>query len=153
MLADKRNDKKMAAFLRKWYWKHKQVLIFDTFEVRTKDSCAYDVCLWDPIKKESHKFMFTMDNYKGRFDCFLDASGNVVMDVFDSCTASCMPFYFDGHFFIRTWKPLKTEDIYRCAKFFVDKALGLKYRIWNIRVNEHVEQDSEQLLTEAEEAV
>lgn len=141
------NIPKLQKFLRKWYWKHGQALTFDTFEVRTTDSCAYDVCLWDPKKKEPVKFMFTIENYHCMKECaWRPAYGTIVherdmIEIFDSVVASYLPFYFDQNFFIRTWKPLKTADIERCARFFIDNVLDMKYRIWNIRVNDHEEMD------------
>jgi hypothetical protein len=168
MIADRRfNIPQMQKYLDKWYWKHKQVLIFDTFEVRTTDSCAYDVCLWDPTDKSWDKtpgapvkFMFSIEN----LHCMMEAdfhpawgtsfkrSKKNLFYTFDSVRAASAPFYFDRCFFLKTWKPLKTEDIERCAIFFIEKVLDMKYRIWNIRVNDHPEVNMQDELKKAEDS-
>ena len=157
------NVRKLQKFLRKWYWKHDQMLTFDTYEVRTTDSCGYDVCLWDPKHKNKKdvmgacsKFMFTMGNYNMLKECnWCPPYGSIVhkrkiIETWDAVTAASMPFYFDGHFFLRTWKPLKVADIERCARFFINNVLDLQYRIWNIRVNEHEELDMKKEMEKAE---
>ena len=126
--------KELAKWLDKWYWKHDQRFTVDTFEVRTKDSCGYDICLYDPVKKESVKWLFSIGNYR---DCFyLDrTNGNDIIEVFDSVRASSTPYYCQDYFFVRKWEGITDEDIFKATRYYIDKVLRLKYRIWNVYVN------------------
>lgn len=132
------NNKQLSEYLNKWYWKHNQILTVDTFEDRTYDPQNYhwgDVCLYNPKTAQSIKYLFTINNYW----CFSDIEQNLKGEFFhpwDSIRASCTPYYMNREFFIPKWTPITDNDIYRCTKYFIEKVLGLKYRIWNIRVNE-----------------
>ena len=133
--------KELAKYCDKWYWKNDQRFTVDTFEVRSKDSCGYDVCLYDTKKKESVKFLFSIGNYK---DCFyLDrTNGNDIIEMFDSVRASSTPYYCQDYFFVRKWEGINDEDIFKATRYYIDKVLRLKYRIWNIKVcNQSKEKD------------
>ena len=149
------NIKKLAKELKSLYWKYDQRLTVDTFEDRNDKPEEYyfaDVCLYDPIKKELSKWLFTVQNYKGFYDIERDNGGNI-FDVFDTIRVACHPYYMNGEFFIRKWTPITDEDIYDCTQYFVKKVLGLRWSIWNIEVRKHEPENasySEEELHEAD---
>ena len=135
----KKQIKKLSKYIKDLYWKGKprhkgipgpQRLTVNTFEDRLYDpenNHGFDVCV------DNGRFLFTISNYWMMEDRERDLSGGW-FKTWDAVQAASLPFYMDQHFFIKTWKPITEEDILRCTRYFLDKQLGLKYKICNIGI-------------------
>jgi hypothetical protein len=140
------NREKLARYIKNLYWKGKprhkeipgsQMLTVDTFEDRVYEPAnnhGFDVCV------SEGRFLFTISNYWMFDDLERNLKGDFYK-VFDTVQVASLPFYLDQHFFIKTWKPITDEDIYRCTRYFVDNELDLKYKIWNIKVKEQIKSE------------
>jgi len=137
------NIKKLAKKIDKWYWEHGQRLTVDTYEDRNwnpKNLCSVDVCLYDPVKKESEMFLFSISNYRSFEELERDNGDNIYSD-YDITTVASLPYYMNRHFFIRKNEALTDEDIEKCTRYFVHNVLNLKYRVWNFKVNEQEKEE------------
>jgi hypothetical protein len=124
---------KLANVIEKHYEQNNQVLLVDTWEVRTKDGCEYDVYI-----PEEDTFLFTIQNYNAfrgldvYFKQYLHDPKVEVVETWDGVRASYTPFYFDGTFTIKTFKGITEQQIKQCVDYFVHEVLEML--IFNIDV-------------------
>lgn len=145
--------KELKKYVYKYYWNwhgkgrkiSRQHLTVDTPEDRTYDplhNYVLDVCMYDIDKKSIDKFLFTITNYKG-FTELERTGGGDTYEVLDCVSIASRPYYIDRMFFIRKWTTITDEDILKCTRYFIDKILGLKYKIWNISLRKQEPEEGE----------
>jgi hypothetical protein len=123
----------LAKIVDKYYWKYNQVITVTTMEIRDKNSCGLDVCLYYPDKKEEidriGQYLFEIVNYKAFTD--VEIRGDIDNDkhewyeTFDSVKASCTPYYMDRVYCVPKFTGITEADILRATRKFIRKELDL----------------------------
>lgn len=126
---------KLANEIEKYYKSNNQHLVVDTWEVRIKNGCSYDV----HIVGGTDRFLFTIQNYNAFSGIdiyqknYLNEPKCQVIETWDGVAASYVPFYFDRTFTLKTFEPITEQQILQCTDYFVHEVLGM-WLIFNIEV-------------------
>jgi hypothetical protein len=122
----KKEFKKLAKQIENEYWKNKQKLIVETYELMGENECYLSIYL-----ANTNIYLFDIQNYNGfnKIDymriSFFSPKKIKYTTKWDSVLAACQPLYFDRIITLKTFKPLSEKDILNATEYFIREILDL----------------------------
>lgn len=152
-MTNKKLQKKLNKVIDKYYHLYGfmyQHLYVRPMEVMDRNSCCFDIYLWDDKKKEFGPYLFEIQNYNAFEDVMMVPVGtnhfkpNKFIKTWDGVKASFTPMYMNGVYTLPKFTNISKEDILNCTRHFIKEVLD-NYFVWNIFFGNIEEENDKQL--------